>query len=150
MLAAILTLCGLTTALTSCSSDDDIVQATPISAELLSKLWYNETTVDYTFDDGTKETLKQVTAFDFDDDGEGKEYFFYVDADNKMREDMPKLLGADFVYTNLSGIIHISRKDLLGTDAMRNLVREAKYQGGTLVVSGDNVSLLPATDAQKA
>ena len=126
MLAAILTLCGLTTALTSCSSsDDDIVQATPISAELLSKLWYNETTVDYTFDDGTKETLKQVTAFDFDDDGEGKEYFFYVDADNKLKENMPKLLGVDFVYTNLSGIIHISRKDLLGTDATRNLVREA-------------------------
>ena len=150
MLAAILTLCGLTTALTSCSSsDDDIVQATPISAELLSKLWYNETTVDYTFDDGTKETLKQVTAFDFDDDGEGKEYFFYVDADNKMREDMPKMLGADFVYTNLSGIIHISRKDLLGTDDTKNLVREAKYLNGTLVVSNSNVNLLPATDAQK-
>ena len=150
MLAAILTLCGLTTALTSCSSsDDDIPQATPIGSELY-KMWYAETTVDNTSADGTKETLRQIRAFDFDDDGEGKEYFFYVDADNKLKENMPKLLGVDFAYTNLSGIIHISRKDLLGTDATRNLVREAKYQGGTLVVSGDNVSLLPATDAQKA
>ena len=149
MLAAILTLCGLTTALTSCSSSDDIPQATPIGSEL-QKMWYAETTVDYTSDDGTKETLRQILAFDFDDDSKGKEYFFYVDADNKLKENMPKLLGVDFVYTNLSGIIHISRKDLLGADATKNLVREVKYLGGSLVVSGDNVSLLPATDSQKA
>lgn len=150
MLAAILTLCGLNTALTSCSSDsDDEILATPIGAELLDKKWYAETMVEYTFDDGTKETLKQVNAFDFDADGEGKEYFFFVDADNIIREDMPKLLGADFVYTNLSGIIHISRKDLLGPDATKNLVRELKYLNGSLVVSNSNVSLLPATDAQK-
>ena len=148
MLAAILTLCGLTTALTSCSSDDD-PQPTPISAEQLNKLWYAETTVDYTFDDGAKETLKQVNAFDFDDDGEGKEYFFYVDADNKLMEDMPKLLGANFTYTNQAGSILITRKDLLGADATKDLVREAKHLNGRLVVSNSNVSLLPATDAQK-
>ena len=151
MLAAILTLCGTMTALTSCSSsDDDIVQATPIGAEQLSKMWYSETSVDHTSGNGTKEALRQISAFDFDADGEGKEYFFYVDDDNKMKADMPKLLGADFVYTNLSGIIHISRKDLLGPDATKNLVREAKYLNGSLVVSDGNVSLLPATDAQKA
>ena len=52
MLAAILSLCGLATALTSCNSDDDDVNATPIGAELY-KMWYAENTVNYTFDDGT-------------------------------------------------------------------------------------------------
>ena len=41
MLAAILTLCGLTTALSSCSDSKDEAQATPIGAELY-KLWYAE------------------------------------------------------------------------------------------------------------
>lgn len=92
ILAAILTLCGLATTLTSCSDSKDEAQATPIGDELY-KMWYAETTVDYTHDDGTKETLRQITAFDFDDDGKGKEYFFYVDANNKVKENLPKLVG---------------------------------------------------------
>lgn len=148
ILAAILTLCGLATTLTSCSDSKDEAQATPIGDELY-KMWYAETTVDYTHDDGSQEQLRQIVAFDFDDDGEGKEYFFYVDANNKVKENMPKLVGADFAYTNLAGTILITRKDLLGTDAKKDLVREVKYLNGRLVFSNDNISLLPATEAQK-
>ena len=149
MLAAILSLCGTMTTLTSCSDDDDDdIKVRPIGLELYDT-WYAETTVNYTFDNGTQETLRLICAFHFDDDGEGKEYYFYVGANNRIREDMPKLLGVHFTYTNMSGILHISRRDLLGVDITKNLVREVRYINGMLVFSNDNLRLLPATDAQE-
>lgn len=149
MMAAILTLCGLSTALTSCKDSDDGPKGTPISAEQLSKMWYAEATKNYTFADGRQEQLKQVTVLNFSENGTGREYSFYVDADNEVCDDADGLLGIEFTYTNNDGVIRTTRKDILN-DATADLVREFRYQDGKLVTSNADLSLLPATDAQKA
>lgn len=149
MMAAILILCGLSTALTSCKDSDDGPKGTPISAEQLSKMWYAEATKNYTFADGRQEQLKQVTALDFDEDGTGREYSFYVGADNEVCDEADGLLGAEFTYTNNDGVIRTTRKDILN-DATADLVREFRYQDGKLTTSNADLSLSPATDAQKA
>ena len=146
MLAAILTLCGLSTALTSCSESDDGPQATPIGSELY-KMWYAEATTNYTFDDGTTQQLKQVTALNFSDDGTGREYSFYIDGNNELKENAPMLLGADFTYTNVQGTISITRKDYLG-DATKDLVRQLRHTDGTLLFG--TTSLKPVTAEQQA
>ncbi len=149
MMAAILILCGLSTALTSCKDSDDGPKGTPISAEQLNKMWYAEATKNYTFADGRQEQLKQVTVLNFSENGTGREYSFYVDADNEVCDDADGLLGIEFTYTNNDGIIRTTRKDILN-DATADLVREFRYQDGKLVTSNADLSLSPATDAQKA
>lgn len=149
MLSAILTLCGLSTALTSCKDSDDGPQGTPISAEQLNKMWYAEATANYTFADGRQEQLKQVTALDFSADGTGREYSFYVGADNELRDDADNLLGAEFTYTNNDGVVRTTRKDVLN-DEIVDVTREFRYQDGKLTMSNAGLSLSPATDAQKA
>ena len=149
MMAAILILCGLSTALTSCKDSDDGPKGTPISAEQLNKMWYAEATKNYTFADGRQEQLKQVTVLNFSENGTGREYSFYVDADNEVCDDADGLLGIEFTYTNNDGVIRTTRKDILN-DATADLVREFRYQDGKLVTSNADLSLSPATDAQKA
>lgn len=148
MLATILALCGLSTALTSCSSDDDEVKATPIGGTELYKMWYAETTVNYTFDDGTTKQLKQVTALDFKEDGTGQEYSFYVDDNNQMKEEATSLIGASFTFVNNNGRIVITGKDYFN-DVTKDLVRVANYNGSQLVFETGATSLSPATEAQK-
>ena len=126
MLSVILTLCGLTTVLTSCSDSDDKLKATPISAEQLNKMWYAEATANYTFDDGRQEQLKQVTVLNFSEDGTGREYSFYVDADNEVCADADGVMGIEFTYTNTDGVVRTTRKDILN-DTSTDLVREFRY-----------------------
>ena len=149
MLSVILTLCGLTTVLTSCSDSNDKLKATPISAEQLNKMWYAEATANYTFDDGRQEQLKQVTVLNFSEDGTGREYSFYVDADNEVCADADGVMGIEFTYTNTDGVVRTTRKDILN-DTSTDLVREFRYQDGKLTMSNADLSLSPATDAQKA
>ena len=166
MLAAILTLCGLTAALTSCSSSDEDTEQTPAGpgplAEKLSGCWWSENDVQgtVTVDGGTTKTYtKKLLACRFGADGKAEWMKFLLDKDGGI----VKAYGAITTYDEDGSVLNETPDFLHYTSTADGAITmqmqtasafpglpatwQLKYQDGTITGTDEGTAyeLTPAT-----
>lgn len=151
MLASILTLCGAAV-FTSCSDSDGGGSQNPLGGKIIGT-WYAETDgTDADEEIGEEVSCKLVQALEFNEDGTGSFYQFFVDEDNEVMELEDDVFGIGFNYTTQSdGAVKITMKKLIfGEPDTEEVESDWHYADGVLTLDiDDETRLAPATEPQK-
>ena len=137
----------------ACSESDDDPLVNPLADKLIGT-WYAELEgTDTDEDTGAEVFYKFVQALEFNEDGTGNLYQFFVDENNEVMDLEDDVFGLLFNYTSsINGDIKYTIKNVMfGDPDDEDIDFDLHYANGIITFDGaDDFELKPATEPQKA